>query len=144
MKEYRWKVLLLGVCLLPAAGVRADESDKPAWVDSMRKVHARFKGTKGTFAHFGDSITVTMAFWAPLAQPAQKMDEATTKDHALVKKYMVPECWNKWKGPEYGSDGGMTIRWAHANVDKWLKNHNPETVLIMFGTNDLGQFGAKE
>jgi lysophospholipase L1-like esterase len=38
----------------------------------------------------------------------------------------------------------MTIRWAHDNVDKWLKEHNPETAVIMFGTNDLGQLDLKE
>src|SRR5262249_37783900 len=52
--------------------------------------------------------------------------------------------WAKWKGPDYGSNGSMTIRWAHDNVDKWLAKHNPEAVLIMFGTNDLGQLQVKE
>src|SRR5262249_40943830 len=143
MKTIRCGMLLLGLCVLLPVGVRADEPGKE-WVEPMRKVHARFKGTPGPFAHFGDSITVTMAFWAPLTQPPQKMDEATAKDYELVKKYLKPECWNKWKGPAYGNDGGMTIRWAHDNLDKWLKKHNPETVLIMFGTNDLTQFGPKE
>src|SRR5262249_13887597 len=45
---------------------------------------------------------------------------------------------------QYGSDGGMTIRWAHDNIDKWLKKHNPEVALIMFGTNDLGPLEVKE
>jgi lysophospholipase L1-like esterase len=72
------------------------------------------------------------------------MDEATAKDYERVKKHLKPECWNKWKGSEYGNDGGTTIRWAHDNLDKWLKKHNPEAALIMFGTNDLTQFGAKK
>jgi lysophospholipase L1-like esterase len=38
----------------------------------------------------------------------------------------------------------MTIRWADENVDKWLKAHNPETAVIMFGTNDLGQVPLQE
>ncbi len=38
----------------------------------------------------------------------------------------------------------MTIRWAHDNVDNWLKKLNPEVVVIMFGTNDLGQLDEKE
>jgi lysophospholipase L1-like esterase len=57
---------------------------------------------------------------------------------------MKPDCWAKWKGPDFGSNGSMTIRWAHDNVDKWLTKHSPETVLIMFGTNDLGQLQLKE
>ncbi len=110
----------------------------------MKKVHARFSGTPGTFALFGDSITVSMAFWAPLAGEPKKMDEKTAQAHALVKKFMKPECWNKWRGPAFGNQGSMTIRWAHANVDGWLKKLNPETALIMFGTNDLGQVPLKE
>jgi lysophospholipase L1-like esterase len=57
---------------------------------------------------------------------------------------MKSECWREWKGGKYGSDGGMTIRWAHENIDKWLKAHNPETALIMFGTNDIGQVPLDE
>ena len=41
-------------------------ADEPGWVAPMKDVHAKFKGTPGTLATFGDSITVTMAFWAPL------------------------------------------------------------------------------
>ena len=32
----------------------------------MKKVHARFRGTEGYVAQFGDSITYSMAFWSPL------------------------------------------------------------------------------
>jgi len=50
---------------------RADETanaapPEPAWVDAMRKVHGRFRGTAGYVAQFGDSITYSMAFWSPL------------------------------------------------------------------------------
>ncbi len=38
----------------------------PSWVDAMARVHTRFHGKGGTFAHFGDSITETLAFWTPL------------------------------------------------------------------------------
>jgi lysophospholipase L1-like esterase len=57
---------------------------------------------------------------------------------------MKPECWSKWKGPGFGSNGGMTIRWADDNIDKWLEKHNPEAAVIMFGTNDLGPIELKE
>ena len=140
------KLFLTALLLLPA-GASAEppaKRGKPAWVEPMRKVHARFKGKAGTFAQFGDSITVTMAYWAPLSQPPKKMDPATTLDYVLVKKYLKPECWGRWKGPDYGSNGSMTIRWADDNLDKWLRDHNPEVVLIMFGTNDLGQLELNE
>jgi lysophospholipase L1-like esterase len=139
--------LLLGlVLLLPVSRLRADDKPKDAdyWVEPMKKVHDRFKGDKGTFAHFGDSITVSMAFWSPLAGEPKKMSKEMAKSHALVKKYLKPDCWNKWKGADYGNEGSMTIRWADENVAKWLKKLNPEVILLMFGTNDLGQLELKE
>jgi lysophospholipase L1-like esterase len=119
-------------------------ADTPYWVETMKKVHANFKGTTGTFAQFGDSITVTMAYWAPLEGSPKNMSPDMAKAHELVKKTMKADCWRKWKGADFGNTGSMTIRWAHDNVDKWLAKHNPETVLIMFGTNDLGQLQLKE
>jgi hypothetical protein len=131
---------------LLAAALHAAEpaADAKYWVEPMRKVHAQFKGREGTFACFGDSITVTMAFWSSLQWNRKNMNAATTADYDLVKAHMKDECWGKWKGGEFGNTGMMTIRWAFDNVDKWLKNMNPETALIMFGTNDLGQLSLEE
>ena len=42
-----------------ASPVRAAD---PEWVEPMKKVHAKFSGTPGTFALFGDSITVSLGF----------------------------------------------------------------------------------
>jgi lysophospholipase L1-like esterase len=140
----RTSCLLLGLTLLmPAARAQAD-ADRPAWVGPMKKVHARFTGTPGTFATFGDSITVSMAFWAPLRGEPKKMPGEMAGALALVKKTMRPECWAGWKGDKYGNTGSMTIRWAHDNVDRWLKAHNPEVAVILFGTNDLGQLELAE
>jgi hypothetical protein len=134
------------LCFISAganAGEKAGKEDR-AWVEPMKKVHVRFKGTPGTFACFGDSITVTMAFWSPLAYQPKNMPADMAKAHTLVKDYMKPECWSKWKGPDFGNNGSMTIRWAHDNIDTWLKKHNPEVALIMFGTNDLNQVPIDE
>src|SRR5262245_51243371 len=116
------KLWLLMPLLLAASVVHAGEKDKPdrAWVEPMKKVHARFKGDKGTFACFGDSITVTMAFWSPLDGQPKNMPDDMAKAHTLVKDYMKPDCWRKWKGPSFGNQGSMTIRWAHENIDTWL------------------------
>jgi hypothetical protein len=140
----RWFWVLLGVLGLFAGSAAAEEKDTKYWIEPMQKVHARFTGKQGTFAQFGDSITVTMAFWAPLRGQPRGMSKALAQAHARVKGYMLAECWDKWKGAEYGSEGGMTIRWADENIEKWLKQLNPETALIMFGTNDLGQLEQKE
>ncbi len=133
-------LLFLLLTLCPSAVRAAD----PEWVEPMKKVHAKFTGKPGTFAQFGDSITVSMAFWAPLAYEPRGMDEATAKALKRVKAYQQADCWNKWKGPDYGNEGRMTIRWADANVGKWLKKLNPEVVLIMFGSNDLTELDEKE
>ena len=135
----RW--LLSLVLIAAAASARADE---PAWVAPMKTVHAKFTGKAGTFANFGDSITVTMAYWAPLRYEHKNLDAAAQKAFDLVNAYMLKDCWDKWKGPDFGSNGSMTIRWADENVDRWIKKLNPEVVLIMFGTNDLNQLKIDE
>lgn len=125
-----------------AAGASAEKV--PDWVEPMRQVHTRFTGTRGTLAQFGDSITVTMAFWAPLESPPKQMSPDAARAYQLVKRYQKPECWRGWKGPESGSNGGMTIRWAHEHIDQWLAKLNPEVAVIMFGSNDVAQMDVKE
>jgi len=131
----RFSLLFLLALITPSL-LSAQANDKP-WVASMKKVHARFKGEKGTFATFGDSITVSLAFWSPLRYGRKNIDANGEMAFKLVNSYMKPECWDKWRGPSYGNEGGMTIVWADKNVDEWLRKRNPETALIMFGTNDL-------
>jgi GDSL-like Lipase/Acylhydrolase family len=129
----------------PAALTAAEPAKGPEpWVEAMKKVRAKFTGTPGTFAQFGDSITVTMAFWAPLEGTPKNMSPETAAALQSVRKHMKPECWRQWKGPEFGSDGGMTVRWALDNIDKWLTTLNPEAALIMFGSNDVGQMEVAE
>lgn len=118
--------------------------DEPAWIAPMKKAHERFGGKPGTLALFGDSITVSMAFWAPLRWEPKNMPDEMAAALGLAREYMRPECWSDWRGPKYGNNGGMTIRWAHENVARWLKDLNPEVAVILFGTNDLGQLGVEE
>jgi lysophospholipase L1-like esterase len=110
----------------------------------MSQVHAKFTGQKGTFATFGDSITVSLAFWASLHYQRKDLDPQAAVAYQLVAGYMQPRCWDKMKGPANGNEGGMTIRWAHQHVDEWLKKLNPEVALIMFGTNDLTSVPLEE
>jgi lysophospholipase L1-like esterase len=136
----RCGTFLAGVlAVLPLRAAAADD-----WVEPMKQAHARFHGTPGTFAHFGDSITVSLAFWAPLAGEPKGLSPEAARAHGLVKGYLRPECWARWKGPEYGNNGSMTIRWANENIDRWLKQLNPEAALVLFGTNDLDQLKPEE
>jgi hypothetical protein len=114
-----------------------------AWVPAMKAVHEKSKGERGTYAQFGDSITVSKAFWFGLKYTRKNASPEMSKAFELVKGYMFEDCWD-WRGPEYGNQGQMTIRWAHQNVDKWLKDLNPEVALMMFGTNDLGSLELPE
>ena len=132
-------VLVCAVLLAPASA-RADEG----WVETMKQVHTNFKGKPGTLALFGDSITFSRAFWSPLANPPRDLPEPIRKDLQVVKGYMLDECWSRWRGPEYGSESGKTTRWAEENVDAWLKKLNPETAVILFGTNDINTVDPKD
>jgi hypothetical protein len=133
-----WLLWLVSVPLAAAGELYGAES-QPGWAPAMRQVHTRFSGRSGTLAQFGDSITVSMAFWAPLNEAPQGLSPEATEDLNLVRGYLRPECWRDWKGPQFGNEGGMTIRWAHENIEGWLDRLRPETVVIMFGTNDLTQ-----
>ncbi len=122
-----------------AKPVRSDE----AWVASMKAVHEAFEGQRGTFAQFGDSITVSRAFWFGLQYAPKNLSQNMARALGLVRDYMLEDCWD-WKGPKFGSQGRMTIRWAHQNVGQWLDDLNPEVTLIMFGTNDLNSLDLAE
>src|SRR4051794_17872764 len=138
-------ILFAGPMVASGADTRGNApATQPAWVEPMRQVHAKFTGRRGTFAQFGDSITVTMAFWAPLQFEPKGLDAGGANDLKLVRGYMNKACWREWKGPKFGSEGGMTVRWAAENIDRWLKDLNPETALIMFGTNDLNGVPLEE
>jgi len=117
--------------------------DRKVWIPAMKQVHAKFKGQKGSFAEFGDSITVSRAFWFTMRYHAEKGPPEMVKAFQLVNRHMLEDCWDR-KGPEYGNEGQMTIRWAHENVDTWLKKLNPEVANIMFGTNDLDALEVAE
>ncbi len=138
----RTTALLVSAFLL-AVPARSAEPE-PGWAAPMRQVHAKFTGTPGTLALFGDSITHSNAFWSPLEAAPKTLPDADAKALALVRGHMKADCWRKWRGPEYGNQSSMTIRWADENVDKWLAKLNPEAAVLMFGTNDLVQLDAKE
>jgi lysophospholipase L1-like esterase len=138
----RKEFLLAASILLAPTVVRAD--DAPTWVEPTKLVHAKFTGKPGTLVLLGDSITVTKAFWAPLSYAPKTIPESLAKNLKTVKAYMAEDCWSNWRGSEYGSESGKTTRWAEENIDKWLKKLNPETAVMMFGTNDLNQIEAKE
>jgi len=137
-------------CLLACAASAEAEEFKRAptesrdWRVEVVRVHTRFHGRPGTFAQFGDSITETLAFWAPLKHARKNASPELERAFRLVDARLRPECWREWKGPEFGNQGGRTIGWAEENVGTWLERLNPEVAVVMFGTNDLRDLGVDE
>src|SRR3954454_3274534 len=111
--------LVLGAARAPGQSRAAAPPDEGGWRAAMTRVHARFTGRPGTFAQFGDSITVSLAFWSPLRHGRKNAPPTMERAYRLVERHLRPECWQEWKGPEFGNDGGRTIRWADENVDAW-------------------------
>ncbi len=114
----------------PAADAAAD------WVEPMKQIHAKFTGQRGTVAQFGDSITITMAFFTPLQYDHTNVPPDLQDAYTWIKGYVQPRCWREWKGPEYGNEGRTTTEWALQNIGGWLQRLNPEVALVMWGTND--------
>lgn len=140
-------VFIVTSSLTGPTGTSAPEDrspDAPYWSDTMARVHSTFTGKRGTFAHFGDSITVTLAFWTPLLYARENAPGEMEEAYLLVEQHLKKECWRQWKGGEFGNEGMRTIRWAHDNIGDWLTRLNPEVALIMFGTNDLNSVGPDE
>jgi hypothetical protein len=138
-------VCLFGIAAMPGAQEpERSNRDERDWRAQTIGVHARFHGRPGTFAQFGDSITETLAFWTPLPNPRKNAPPEMEQAFRRVKDHLRPECWRDWKGPEFGNQGGQTVRWAAENVADWLERLDPEVALVMFGTNDLPELTAQE
>jgi len=125
-------------CLLSSASAATApaRSDDDYWVEPMKAVRAKFTGQRGTVAQFGDSITITMAFFTPLQMSIRNLPEDLVEAHAWIRRYVQGRCWRGWKGPQFGNEGRTTTDWAVRNIDTWLKRLNPEAALVMWGTND--------
>lgn len=141
-------VLAVGPGLsIGAPQTAASDSSKvepPAWIDSMREVHSKSTGKPGVLMHLGDSITYSMAYFAPLQFVDQaKLPPAVSQALDRVNEHMQPECY-RWKGSEYGNDGGQTAAWAVEHVDDWIQKLKPEAAVIMFGTNDIRRGSIQE
>lgn len=131
----RWLAVSVVVALVWGGSTQA--AAEPAWVQAMREVHARGAGESGVLVHLGDSITYSMAYFAPLQYAGKAEMSSPTRD-ALnrVDGYMREECY-RWKGGEKGNYSGQTATWGLKNVDSWIASLKPEVALIMFGTNDI-------
>lgn len=133
--------VILVASLFSPAIARCEE---PAWAEHARQVNEKFSGKRGTLALFGDSITVSQAFWSPLAGELKNAPPELKRAVARIAQHLRPECWRDWRGPDYGNDGGQTAAWADENAAQWLRKLKPEVVVILFGTNDLSGVSADD
>ncbi|MFQ5808540.1 MAG: GDSL-type esterase/lipase family protein, partial [Armatimonadota bacterium] len=138
ISELRRRVaeLILGTAPTTAAATEAPAEDGDDWVEAMKPVHAKFTGQQGTVAQFGDSITITMAFFVPLQMQIKNVPEELRAAHDWIRSYVQGRCWRGWKGPQFGNQGQTTTAWAVENIGGWLEQLNPEVALVMWGTND--------
>ena len=114
----------------------ADEDQ--AWIEEMKTVHANFKGTKGSFAIFGDSISDTKAYMAALAWGMPTFENDEQKKHfETLKNYTDMKKFHSNKGPKFGNLSRMRVSWALKGMDNWIKQLKPEACIFMFGTNDV-------
>lgn len=121
------------------AVAQPNDGQLPDWVAAMREVHAHSEGRPGVVLQLGDSITYSLAFFAPL----QYTDDAKVPPEAeaalrVLDAYIAEECY-RWKGGDKGNYSGQTAGWAARNVDRWIDSLRPELAIVMFGTNDIRQ-----
>ena len=137
---------------------------QPYWVEAMRQVRQNYYDPDGDavkISRFGDSITVSQAFFQPLAPPGQAgrtyVNLPPEAEAALqwIRLVVPNEAW-QWQGADvdqHGAQGGVLSDWplgpvpdnwpgrleGERKVDYWLRRDNPAIAVIMFGTNDLPQ-----
>jgi len=131
----RW--ILFSLALLTVTS--AVQADVPDWVPAMRRVRAMQLGEPGVVMNIGDSITYSMAYFAPL-QHVNHSDAPPAVQKAIrtLDDFIQPDCY-RWKGPNKGNASGRTARWALGSVDDWIDQLHPQIAIVMFGTNDIRQ-----
>lgn len=129
----------------------------PYWAAPMEAVHLNFTGTPGVIARYGDSISVSMAFFVPL-QYTPANPGAAAAASTWIRGYVPSAVWHWQDNGQYhnrGAEGGKDSYWplqieampsidglpaqgpTENNLSYWLRTENPEMAVIMFGTNDI-------
>ena len=131
----RW--ILFSLALLTVTSVV--QAAVPDWVPAMRRVRAMQLGEPGVVMNIGDSITYSMAYFAPL-QHVNHSDAPPAVQKAIrtLDDFIQPDCY-RWKGPDKGNASGQTAQWALGSVDDWIDQFHPQIAIVMFGTNDIRQ-----
>ncbi|MGB6044779.1 MAG: GDSL-type esterase/lipase family protein [Pirellulales bacterium] len=142
--KLNWSAATISV-LLSLAFTASAAAQSSYWVRPMQEVHQDFTGLPGTIARFGDSITNSLAFFAPLEFSHQNTSAADAEALTWIQQYLPTDVWNWQISASNGAAGGTTSSWpleptavpGDRNIDQWLANLNPEMAVIMWGTNEL-------
>jgi hypothetical protein len=136
--------------------------DDPYWAEAMHEVHQNYNNTYGdgvAISRFGDSITVSQAFFQPLAPLGSggrnytNIDPDASAALDWIRSAVPSVCWT-WQVSgvdQHGAQGGVTSDWpltpapdtwpdympGERKIDYWLREDNPAIAVVMLGTNDL-------
>ncbi len=136
------------ICLLVVAFcVVSVQAQEPYWAEPMREVHASYTGPGGLISRFGDSITVSLAFFKQLHYGHTNTTPEDDAALSWINGYLEPACWNWYDDGHYvgnGANGGTTTAWPLqtdqnpplTNIQHWVTKLDPEMAVIMWGTND--------
>lgn len=133
-------LLLLATCFVRAQDKPAGDPD---WLAPMRKLHAQFKGDPMYVARFGDSITVSRAFWSPMGWSDP---DAFIPDDGLPKRPADGKPWKqaiKGVNDEDGCGSGWSADSVLKVIDQALARRTPAIAIIMIGTNDISGDAVK-
>jgi lysophospholipase L1-like esterase len=152
MKRGKWTVACL--CLALASTALALTPVKETWdyTAPMKAVAARFKGTPGVVIHIGDSITYANPYggWARGGKGKTAEDKAVLAWMHTDKRDQT----DGWYLAAVDRPGGRSdTAVSGIRLDEYLKGgksgipslakqiekYNPQIVVMMLGTNDVGQ-----
>ena len=128
-------------------------ADPPYYQDEMIAVHAKNTGPTFRISRFGDSITVSKAYFQPLQWGNNGTTAGSTERAAVtwIQAEMDDVCWS-WQDSyqQHGAEGSTTSAWpltavttswpgyvaGERKIDYWLRVDKPDFAVIMFGSND--------
>lgn len=136
--------LLIVIFLCVFNGLAADAVERHGkWVSEAKKVHRKFKGTAGTLAIFGDSLS-SRAYVHPLAKSAPVYDDAKEQKAFTIVNNHIKLKELKKLGPDLGNGGNKKIEEVAQHIDKWLETIKPEICLFMYGSGELSTTSSSD
>jgi len=133
------RTLRIAAACVALFGAAVLAADQPYWMEPMRRVHGG--PGRGTLyvAQLGDSITYSMAFWAPLewADPTPYITQDGLPKVPGTARWRDVITGCRDKGQENGNFSGWRVTSIVGVVDHVLATKHPDAAILMVGTNDV-------